>query len=217
MPPRKKAKLAYPLIKKDYRHYIEKSINVAGNWWKGISFGKHDTKSLCVVVDHNPIHKFPNKSTSHAMAVRVIDPLSAEERMTAKDDDDPEQYTRVYWMTIDAFSQFHDETHPNWNANSFCNEDAVPVVQTQDLTVTEDNPHIPAKKRVGRNLDGAIYRFFPVPMGNPVGRLTFRPRLRSQHRKGKCSLVPCRLAKKNVVMKSKYSPVSYENRDIFFT
>ena len=151
MPPRKKAKLAYQFIKKDYRRYIERSINVADSLWKGKPLGKHDTRTLCVVVDHDPLQKFPNKSTSHTMAVRVIDALSAEDRMTAKDDDDPEQYTRVYWMTIDAFSQFHDETHPNWNANSFCNEDAVPVVQTQDLTVTEDNPHIPAKKRVGRN------------------------------------------------------------------
>ncbi len=113
MPPRKKAKLAYPLIKKDYRRYIERPINVADNWWEGKPFGRHDSRTLCVVVDHDPIHKFPHRSTCHAMAVRVIDPLSAEERMTAKDDDDPEQYTRVYWMTIDAFSQFHDETHPN--------------------------------------------------------------------------------------------------------
>ena len=152
---------------------MERSINVADSFWKGKPLGKHDTRTLCVVVDHDPIQKFPNKSTSHTMAVRVIDALSAEDRMTAKDDDDPEQYTRVYWMTIDAFSQFHDETHPNWNANSFCNADAVPVVQTQDLTVTEDNPHIPAKKRVGRNLDGAIYRLFPVPMGQP-SRATYR-------------------------------------------
>ena len=49
------------------------------------------------------------------MAVRVIDPLSVEERMAAKDDDDPDpdQFTRVYWMNMEAFSQFHDETYPN--------------------------------------------------------------------------------------------------------
>ena len=93
MPPRKKAKLAYPLIKKDYRRYIERPINVADNWWKGKLFGKHDSRTLCVVVDHNPIQKFPNKSTSHKMAARVIDALSVEDRMTAKDDDDPEQNT----------------------------------------------------------------------------------------------------------------------------
>ena len=167
-----------------------------------------------MVVDHDPIQKFPNKSTSHTMAVRVIDALSAEDRMTAKDDDDPEQYTRVYWMTIDAFSQFHDETHPNWNANSFCNEDAVPVVQTQDLTVTEDNQHSPAKTVSAETLTGISIDISQCQWGNPVGRLIFRPRL--QHRKGKCSLVPCRMAKKNVVMKSKYSPVSYEDIEIFF-
>ena len=76
-------------------------------------------------------------------------------------------------MIIEAIFQFHDETRPNSNANSFCNEDDVPVVRKQDLTVTEDNPHIPAKKRVGRNLDGAIYRLFPVPMGQP-SRATYR-------------------------------------------
>ena len=106
------------------------------------------------------------------MAVRVIDALSAEDRITAKDEDDPEQYTRVYWMTIEAFPQFQDETHPNWNAHSFFNEDAVPLVRTQDLTVTEDNQHAPAKKRVGRNLDGDFYRYFQVPMGQS-GRATY--------------------------------------------
>ena len=75
-------------------------------------------------------------------------------------------------MIIEAISQFHDETHPNWNANSFCNEDAIPVTRTQDLTVTEDNQHTPAKKRVGRNLDGDFYRHFPVPMGQS-GRATY--------------------------------------------
>ena len=65
---------------------------------KGKLLGKHDTRTLCVVGEHKNIQMFPNKSTGHTMAVRVIDALSAEDRMTAKDDDDPEQYTRVYWM-----------------------------------------------------------------------------------------------------------------------
>ena len=133
------------------------------------------------------------------MAVRIIDALSVEDRMTAKDDDDPEQYTRVYWMIIEAISQFHDETNPNWNANSFCNEDDVPVVRTQDLTVTTTS--IPLRNNVSaETLRGILIDFSQCQWGNPVGRLIFRPRL--QHRKGKCSLVPCRMAKKNVVMKS---------------
>ena len=68
-------------------------------------------------------------------------------------------------MTIEAIFQFHDETHPNWNANSLCNEDDVPVVRTQDLTVTEDNQHTPAKKSSRPKPDGDVYRYFPVPMG----------------------------------------------------
>ena len=129
MPPKKRAKktFTFPVVNKHFDRYVGRTIQVADKWWDEKVFSIDDSRTLCIVEEHEPSHQFPHKARCHAFAIRVLDPLNAVERANAEPLEDPDHFKRLYWMDIKTFSQFHNETYPDWNISTFRDDVTVEI------------------------------------------------------------------------------------------
>ena len=169
MPPKKRAKktFTFPVVNKHFYRYVGRTIQVADKWWDEKVFSIDDSRTLCIVEEHEPSHQFPHKARCHAFSIRVLDPLNAVERANAEPLEDPDHFKRLYWMDVKAVSKFHNETYPNWNLSTFRDDVTDVTVENSpsQQTVTQANPHVQKKRNKGRQYADPIYQCFPLSHG----------------------------------------------------
>ena len=166
MPPKKRAKktFAFRVVNKYFDRYVERIIQVADKWWAEKIFSIADSRTLYIVEQYSPSHQFPHKARCHAFAIRVVDSLNAVERANTAPLEDPGHFTRLYWMDVKAFLQFHNETYPNWNPNIFRDDVTDITVENSpsQQTLTQASPHVQEKSDKERQYIDAIYQFFQL-------------------------------------------------------
>ena len=97
----------FPMITKDHRTNINRRAYVPKPWWKGSSDEGHTT---CIVHTHDPSHDFETMRNVHAIGLKIADLRTDAEK--SSDEVDPEYYQTVFWMNMNAFSQFWHESNP---------------------------------------------------------------------------------------------------------